>query len=81
MTDCFVVEGVRYVTVEATARCYTVQVEWVRQVVRLGLIETFVEGQDTLAIAATELERMAKIVQLHFHLGVELASLHALLDR
>jgi hypothetical protein len=34
-----------------------------------------------VAITADQLERVAKIVQLHFHLGVELPTIQILLSR
>ena len=80
-TDHFHVEGVRWVTVDAVARCYTVKVEWVREVVATGLLGRSVERSGTLTITAAQLERVAKIVQLHFHHGVDLAGIQILLDR
>lgn len=76
--EYFQVEGVRWVTVDAVARCYTVQVEWVREVVSTGLLGESLERSGTLAIPAEQLERLAKIVQLHFHLGVELPAIQIL---
>jgi MerR HTH family regulatory protein len=80
-TDHFQFEGVRWITVEAVAQCYTVQVEWVREVVSTGLLGESVERSGTLAITAAQLERVAKIVQLHFHLGVDLTGIEILLSR
>ncbi len=80
-TDYFHVEGVRWVTVDAVARCYTVKVEWVREVVSTGLLGQSVERSGTLAITAAQLERVAKIVQLHFHHGVDLPGIQILLRR
>jgi len=80
-TDYFHVEGVRWVTVDAVARCYTVKVEWVLEVVATGLLGHSVERSGALTITADQLERVAKIVQLHFHHGVELSGVHILLTR
>ena len=77
--DYFVIDGVRWVTVDAIARCYTVKIEWVREVVELGLVDTGVEREGTITIRASELERVAKIVQLHFYQGIELSSVRVLL--
>lgn len=75
--EFFHVGGVRWVTVDAVARCYTVEVQWVREVVSAGLLESL-ERSGTVAIPAHQLERVAKIVQLHFHLGVELRAIQIL---
>lgn len=77
----FLVEGTRWVTVDAVARCYTVRVEWVRDVVSAGLLGQTIERSGTLAIPADRLERVAKIVQLHFHHGVDLSVIQILLTR
>lgn len=81
MTDYFLVEGVRWVTLEGVARCYTVRVEWVRDVVRIGLLGESMEQSGSLAVTAAQLERAAKIVQLHFHQGLELPAIQILLSR
>lgn len=80
-TEYFHVEGVRWITVDAVARCYTVKVEWVREVVSTGLLGESIERSGTLTITAAQLERVAKIVQLHFHHGVDLPGIQILLSR
>ncbi len=78
-TEHFLVEGRRYVTLEVVARCYRVRVEWVREVVGMGLLGPGVQRHGVTAIAAEQLDRAAKIVQLHFHHGIELPGVMVLL--
>ncbi len=77
--EFFVVDGTRWVTVETVARCYTVQVEWVQQVVELGLVGRCEEREGSVTMPAAQLERVAKIVQLHFYQGLELSVVSVLL--
>jgi hypothetical protein len=78
-TEHFLVEGRRYVTLEVVARCYRVRVEWVQEVVGMGLLGPGVQRHGVTAISAEQLDLAAKIVQMHFHHGIELLGIRVLL--
>ena len=78
-TEYFLVEGRRYVTLEVVARCYRVRVEWVREVVGIGLLGPDVQRHGVTAIAAEQLDLAAKIIQMHFYHGIDLPGISVLL--
>lgn len=70
----------RYIPVEAVAECFQVEVRWLERVCELDLIP-HVRRDPVLEVEAGELERVARIVRLHFHQGVELSVVELLLPR
>jgi hypothetical protein len=75
------VRGEAYLSLEAAAQCFEVEVAWVREVYELGLLG---EGEDTgagLAIPAPMLDRLARVVHLAHHLEVELEWVALVLER
>jgi len=65
-------------SLETVAACYRVELTVLRQACELGL---FGEPRGAeLGIAASRLDRVAEIVRLHVHHGIELSTLFLLLD-
>ena len=73
------IEGELYVTLEIVADCYRVESAWLRRVYELGLLGQGRVRDTQLVISARRLDRVARIVQLHFHHGVSLELLDAVL--
>ena len=73
-------EGETWVTLEALATCYRVDVAVVQEAYSLGLLGRGVQAEGLLVVHVTQLERMATIVRLHVHLGVDLAGIALLLE-
>ena len=72
MTERIVLEGELYLTLEAVAHCYQVEVTWLREAYELGLLGRGRRIDGGVAIAAARLDRVATIFRLHFHQGVNL---------
>jgi len=83
-TGWIVLRGEAHVTLEAAAECYSVRVEWVREVYELGLLgrgEAVGDaGRATVAVAATALDRLAEIIRLHRHHGMDLDEVERFLE-
>ena len=69
----------RYVTLEAVAECFQVELHWLEEVCELDLVP-HVRRERALSVEAIQLERVARIIRLHFHLGIELSALEVLLS-
>lgn len=74
------VRGETYLTLETAARCYSLEVSWVRQVYELGLLGEGEPSGGDIAIPAPMLDRLARVVHLARHLGVELELVSLLLE-
>lgn len=79
-SESLVIRGEVYVSLSTIAACYDVQLQWVEEVYEFGLLGTGESVGEQIAVAAVKLERMARIVRLHFHYGVNLTGLPGLLD-
>ena len=87
-TGWIVIGGEAHVTLEAAAACYAVRVEWVREVYALGLLgrgeavggADREAGAETVAVAATALDRLAEIIRLHRHHGLDMDEVERFLE-
>jgi hypothetical protein len=72
------IRGQLHLTLQTVAECYDVQVHWLEEVYDEGLLAGE-EFESRVAVAATELDRIARIVRLHFYEGVSLPGIASLL--
>lgn len=79
MMDTIVIRGRTCLSLEGIARCYRVEVEWVREVYDLGLLGEGTPWNDTVALELDALDRVAEIRRLHEHVGANLAGIAMLL--
>jgi hypothetical protein len=77
--DCCVLHGELHLTLTAAARCYQVEVHWVEEVFGQGLLGRGEQVDDATCIAAVTLDQLATIIRMHFHQGVDLPGIVALL--
>ena len=68
----FVVAGESYVVLELVARFYAVDLDFLAEAYSLGLFGRGVERSGAVAIASVQLDRVATVVRLHVHQGVNL---------
>lgn len=73
------VHGELFVTLESAAECYRVEVRWVEEVHRLGLLGPAERVDGTLGLCARQLDRLAAILRWHRHHGLELEAVLRLL--
>ena len=66
------VRGETFLTIELVAECYEVEVAWVREVYDLGVLGPGIPLEDTIAIQAAMLDRVASALRLCRHHAVEL---------
>jgi hypothetical protein len=80
MTAFVEVRGELYVTVESAAECYRVDVRWIEEVRRHGVLgpAELVGGAQGIPVSA--LDRLAAVLRWHRHLGLDLETAAALLD-
>ncbi|MDA8592358.1 hypothetical protein N9L90_00370 [Planctomycetota bacterium] len=72
-------EGEPYLTLEALADVYQVQVVWLREIYQSGLLGSGVDAGTTICIAAVQLDRVATIVRLRHFVGQDVDAIsHAL---
>lgn len=71
----FVVAGESYVTLEVVARCYAVELEFLLEAYAFELFGPGVRRGASIAIASVQLDRVATVVRLHLHQGVDLAGI------
>lgn len=69
-----------YLRLETVAELYHVRVVWLREVAERGLLGPLEPDDDGPLIACVQLDRVATIVRLSLHLGVDLAQLAHELD-
>lgn len=65
------IRGETYLTLETVAECYECEIEWVERIYDLGLLGSgeLVDGRT--AIPARMLERLAEIMRLCRHQGID----------
>ena len=74
------IRGELHLTLAAVAECYRVDVTWLEQVFDLGLLGRGARTGSVTVIPARQLDRVARIVRLHFHHGVDLPGIAWTLD-
>lgn len=70
-------EGELYLTLETVAEVYAVKRVWLERACAEGLLGAPREHGGQLCVAAVELDRVARLVRLHAHLGLELEAIAA----
>lgn len=74
-----VIDGEVHLALDIVAECYHVEVDWLQKVYREGLLGPGHQREHTVVIAAARLDRVAQIVRLHFHYGIDLEAVSILL--
>lgn len=74
-----VIRGELFLTLEAVANCYRVEARWMHEVYELGLLGAGEPAEESVAIPARKLDRVAEILKLHFHQGVNLEGIALLI--
>jgi hypothetical protein len=75
------IDGRLHLSLTTVAHCYEVQTAWLEAVYEQGLLRHAQVVETSVLIEASDLDRVARIVRLHFHHGVDLAGIEVLLDR
>lgn len=75
------IDGELFLSVETVAEVYAVKLLWLREVCDSGLVSGALDRDDTVWIAAVELDRVAAIVRLRAVVGDDVQAIAALLDR
>jgi hypothetical protein len=73
-------EGDLYLTLEAVADVYRVDVVWLRRVYDAGLVGRGIARDATVCIPAVRLDRVATIVRYHYSLGLDLDAIELQLE-
>jgi len=73
------IRGELYVTLEAVASCYQVEVAWVEEAYELGLLGRGERVSGATAVEAAMLDRVGRILRLHRQQGVNLPGIVMLL--
>lgn len=79
MKRTLTIRGELWITLEAAADCYEVEVTWVREVYELGLLGPGEPAGSSTAIPAIELDHLARVLRLHRQLGLDPLAIAALL--
>lgn len=66
------IRGETYIRIDDVAAFYHCSTEWLLEARDLDLLGPVEEVEETLAISTALLDRVAELVRLHEHLGVEL---------
>ena len=74
-----VVRGERFVALETVAECYRVDVRWVREVYREGLLGAGEQVGGRTVVPAEAIDRAAEVKRLLVHLEVDLETVVLLL--
>ncbi|MCB9899527.1 MAG: hypothetical protein H6825_16090 [Planctomycetes bacterium] len=74
-----VVAGELFVTLDAVAHCYEVEVAWLLEVHEHGLLGRTAHAGDALVLAVDALDRLARVLRLHRQLGLDLAGIALIL--
>ncbi len=73
--DTVVIRGRTLLSLEGIARCYRIEIEWVREVYELGLLGEGTTWNDTVVLEFEVLDRVAEICRLQEHVGANLAGI------
>lgn len=74
------IEGESYITLEGVAECYECEVAWLHEVYRMGLLGRGRTVERTIAIELRMLDRVADVIRMSVHQGIDLAVVAALLE-
>jgi len=73
------IHGELFVTLETASECYRVELTWLEEVHRHGLLGPAERVGGALVFPASDLDRIAAILRWHRHHGVELETVVAFL--
>ena len=76
----FTRDGETWVTVEAVAKCYHVEVSLLSSACEQGYLTHTVDTTGALAVAVREFDRVAVLVRLHVYQGVSLDAVGLFLE-
>ena len=65
------IEGESYLTLEAISECYACEVTWMREAYQVGLFGLGVVHGDDLLLSVRLLDRVAEVVRLGRHHGLD----------
>ena len=65
----------RFLTLEVVAAWFEVRVTWLEEVYEAGLLGAGARRRETIELAASELDRVARIIRLHHYEGVDLSGI------
>ena len=65
------VHGEVYIALESIAECYEVEISFVRECYEHGFLGRGVKVERSIAIPAARLDRVAEVVRLHRHMGLD----------
>lgn len=80
MNSWLEIRGEAFVTLETAALCYRVERAWIEEVYAHGLIGHGERVGSSIAVRASELDRLATILRWNRHHGLALEAILALLD-
>jgi len=72
--------GESWIAIETVAETFACEVSLVRQVYELGLLGPGEQVDQALFVRTAMLDRVAIIVRMHVHQGLELSAIEVLLD-
>ncbi len=73
------IRGEVYVSLREVARCFDVGLDWVEEIYQYGLLGHGELSESGTVIAAYRLERVSRIVRMHFYQGVNLEGIRLVL--
>jgi len=79
MTRSLEIRGEVFVTLESAAECYHVEASWIERVYSHGLLGPGERIGGSIAVPASELDRLAAVLRWHLHYGLDLEAVAALL--
>lgn len=74
------VEGELYLSLEAVAEVYAIQVTWLREAYEHGLFGAGVDADASVCVAAVQLDRVSTVIRMHHVLGLDLETIQLSLD-
>ncbi len=77
--DAILIRGTVWVSLEAAAACYRVEVTWLEEVYAVGLLGPGEAVEGALAIEAAMLDRLGQIVRLYRQQGINIEGIARLL--
>ena len=78
--EVITIRGEAYLTLDALANCYEVEVSFLVAVYEVGLLGRGERVADTFAVATTNLDRLARILQLHRQQGLDVSGIASFLE-
>lgn len=73
-------EGELYLSLETYAEIYCIEVRWLRDVYDRGLLGSGVTSGSLVCVSVTQMDRVATIVRLHEAYGLDMDSIHLVLE-